>query len=84
MEVVVVKQRHNLEAVWAGAKKGGSKVEITSLNSHFRLLGPRHKILGGNSPGRDSTYLAKMLSLREVHIWYGDLKYWGVHATKHT
>jgi hypothetical protein len=28
--------------------------------------------------------LAKMLSLREVHIWYGDLKYWGVHAIKHT
>jgi hypothetical protein len=29
-------------------------------------------------------YLAKMLSLRKVHIWYGDLKYWSVHATKHT
>ncbi len=37
MEVVVVKQRHNLEAVWAGGKKGGSKVEMTSLNPHFPL-----------------------------------------------
>ena len=36
--MVVVKQRHNLEAVWAGGKKGGSKVEITSLNSHFLHL----------------------------------------------
>ncbi len=60
------------------------KVYITSLNSHYWLLEHRHKMMGQNALGRDSTYLAKMLNLREVHIWYGDLKYWGVHATKHT
>jgi hypothetical protein len=41
-----VKPKHNLEAVWASAKREESKVEITSLNLHFRLLGPRHKMLG--------------------------------------
>jgi hypothetical protein len=37
----------------------------------------------GLSLKRNSLDLAKMLSLREVHIWYGDLKYWGVYAIQH-
>ena len=46
MEAVAVKRKYSLEAVWAGGKNGGSKVEITSLNSHFRLQEPLHKMLG--------------------------------------
>jgi hypothetical protein len=30
-----VKRKHNLEGVWTGGKKGGSRLWITSLNSHF-------------------------------------------------
>jgi len=34
-----------LLSILEGIKKGG-EVWITSLNSHFRILGPQHKILG--------------------------------------
>jgi hypothetical protein len=50
---------------------------------HTSLILLSLKILGCILPVPDSISLAKMLSLREVHIWYGDLKYWGVSAIKH-
>jgi hypothetical protein len=37
MEVFVVKQRQNLEAFGECVKRRGSKLCITSLNSHFWL-----------------------------------------------
>jgi hypothetical protein len=45
MEVVVVKQRRHLEAFWEGVKKRGSKLDITSLNSHFPHQEPQHQML---------------------------------------
>jgi hypothetical protein len=33
--MVAVKRKQDFEGVWAGAKREGSKVAITSLNSHF-------------------------------------------------
>jgi len=53
MEAVTVKRKDHPEAFEGGAKKEGSEVEISSLNSHFQLLRTRHKMLGQNSLGRD-------------------------------
>ncbi len=56
MEVVVVKQRRHLEAFWEGVKKRGSKLEITSLNSHFAEFLLWHKILRVQTSGAEAPW----------------------------
>jgi hypothetical protein len=49
-----------------------------NLRGTHRMGGPIFRSLKLNPLSQKFTYLAKMLNLREVHIWYGYLKYWGM------